>query len=75
MPKVTIIFDHIKRRYFLELFDNVGKDNDEWEVVMDMKASHFRNMRRNEDRFQRDQEALKKFFIEAQMSGKEIRER
>lgn len=75
MPKVTIIFDRIKRRYFLELFDSVGKDNDEWEVVMDMKASHFRNMRRNEDRFQRDQEALKKFFIEAQMSGKEIRER
>lgn len=76
MPKVTIVYFPNTGKFTVDEMDRIGYDSDSgYEVVMDMKSSHFRNMKRNEDRYRRDQEALHKFFIEAQMSGKQIRER
>ncbi len=74
MPKVTIMFDPFSGEYLVEEFSKVGQANVEYEVVMDMKASHFINMQRNLKRFQRDQDALAKFFIEVQAAGHPIRE-
>jgi hypothetical protein len=47
----------------------------EYAVVVDMKASHYKNIKRNEERLLRDQNFLEKFFIEAQQAGRPIRER
>ena len=76
MPKVKIAYDRAYQEYAIT---EGGKytviDDPEWEAIIEMKSSHFRNMQRNIDRYNKDQQALMNFFMEAQMRGREIRER
>jgi hypothetical protein len=76
VPRVVIGDDPEYQDYRV---NEVSKDfypvDEDYQVVVDMKASHYRNIKRNEERFYRDQEFLQKFFIEAQESGRQIRER
>lgn len=74
MPTVKIAYDPTFQEFSLTESHKDAVLDPEWEVLVDMKASHFRNMRRNQTRYNRDQEALQKFFIQAQMSGTRIRE-
>ncbi len=75
MPKVAITFDPEHHDYFVRVVDKDYKPDEEYEAVMDMKASHFRNIIRNADRYENDLNTLRKFFIEAQMRGRQFRER
>lgn len=74
MPKVVITFDPEHHDYFVEPARPGVAYDPEYQVVMDMKSSHYQNMVRNRTRTMRDQDALRKFFIEMQMSGRERRE-
>lgn len=75
MPKVIITFD--KDYSFFGVSELKGTDeyiDPEYQVVMDMKASHYRNIRRNWSRYNNDQKALLNFFIQAQQTGRVLRE-
>ncbi len=73
MPKVIISFDPEHHEYSVTTFSG-QRINPEYEVVMDMKSSHYINMIRNKRRYENDLETLRKFFIEAQSAGRQIRE-
>lgn len=73
MPKILITFDYEHRSYFVEPYRGQEVDP-EYQAVMDMKASHFINIKRNEKRYENDRETLRKFFIQAQMRGRQFRE-
>lgn len=75
MPKVVITYYPNYLEYDVTQVNKDYVPGSDYEVVMDMKASHYRNMKRNLARYVKDQEALQKFFIEAQMAGRQIRER
>ena len=75
MPKVVITFDPEHHEYWVQEVPKTFTHDPEYQVVMDMKASHFRNIMRNAERYERDLDTLRKFFIEAQMAGRAIRER
>jgi hypothetical protein len=76
MPRVVIEFDPEEGRYdVFRVTDTWPTIDHEYAVLVDMKASHYNNIKRNEDRVNRDQEFLEKFFIEAQALGRPIRER
>lgn len=75
MPRVVIEYNPQYEEYAV---CEVGKDfqvESDFQVIVDMKSSHYRNIKRNEERFDRDQAFLERFFIEAQEAGKPIRER
>ena len=74
MPKVVISFDPEHHEYFVTPYHGQTL-NKEYDVIMDMKASHFRNILKNVQRYQNDLNSLRKLFVEAQMSGRELRER
>lgn len=74
MPRVAITFDPDHHEYFVETVSRDFEPTPEYQVVMDMKASHFRNILRNAERYQRDMDSLRKLFIEAEMAGRTIRE-
>lgn len=74
MPRVIIQFDpEIGEYYVFEDPKGRGLDPD-YEVAVDLKASHFRSIKRNSDQVAKDQDFLEKFFIRAQMAGRAIRE-
>lgn len=75
MPKVVITFDPEHHEYWVDEVSKDFKPNPEYHAVMDMKASHFRNIRKNAQRYENDLDTLRKFFVEAQMAGRQIRER
>lgn len=79
MPKVTILYDTVRSEYLVEETSQAGHDeNSGVEAVMEMKASHFKNMKRNEDRYYKDQETLHNMFLQAKQAnaeGRVIRER
>lgn len=73
MPKVLIHYDPVLQ--LMSVFDKWDWPvNPEWDVVVHLKSSHYRNMKRNEQRYNKDQTFLTKFFMEAQTRGTEIRE-
>lgn len=74
MPKVVITFDHEHHEYFVEPAREGVEYDPEYQAVMDMKSSHYRNMLRNKNRFETDRDTLRKFFIEAQTRGRQFRE-
>lgn len=74
MPRVAISFDPDTHEYFVEQVTKDFKPTPEYQVVMDMKSSHFRNILRNAERYERDMDSLRKLFIEAEMAGRAIRE-
>lgn len=74
MPRVVITFDPEHHEYFVTPFQG-QTINPEYEVVMDMKSSHYRNMMKNRARYVNDLDTLRKFFLEGQLSGRTIRER
>ena len=74
MPKVVIHFDPEHHEYHVfQYVEGMVFDN-EYQVLVEMKASHYRNILRNESRHQNDRDTLRKFFVEAQMAGRPIRE-
>ncbi len=74
MPRVVITFDPDHHEYFVEQARQDVEYDPEYQVVMDMKASHYLNMQKNRKRFENDRDSLRKFFIEGQMRGREFRE-
>lgn len=74
MPKVVITFDPEHHDYYVEEVQKGVNYNPEYQAIMDMKASHFRNILRNAKRYENDLETLRTFFIQSQMSGREFRE-
>lgn len=74
MPKVVITFDPEHHEYFVTPYGGQTL-NSEYDVVMDMKSSHYRNIIKNVQRYENDLSSLRKFFVEAQMAGRQIRER
>ena len=74
MPKVVISFDPEHHEYFVTTYHGQGL-NDEYDVVMDMKSSHYRNILKNAKRYENDLNSLRKFFIQVQMAGRQIREK
>lgn len=72
MPRVVISFDPEHHEYWVEIARPGVEYDPEYQAVMHMKSSHFRNMRRNAVRFNNDRDTLRKFFIEAQMRGREF---
>jgi hypothetical protein len=73
MPKVLIHYDTV--RHELSVFDAWDwPPHPEYDVVVHLKSSHYRNIKRNEQRWMKDQTFLNNFFIEAQRRGTEIRE-
>lgn len=76
MPKCIIGYDPVAGEYYAyEVTDKYPTVSSEYEVVVDMKASHYRNLKRHEEQWCKDQDFLEKFFFEAQSSGRQIRER
>jgi hypothetical protein len=75
VPRCVIEFDPELGEYDLFEVPPTQQIDSEYAVVVDMKASHYKNIKRNEERFLKDQEFLEKFFIEAQQAGRPIRER
>jgi len=74
MPKVLIHFDTVRHEYSVhDSWD--WTPNPEYETIVDMKSGTWKEIQRNMDRWNRDQTILNKLFIEAQMSGRAIRER
>ncbi len=77
MPRVIIQYDPQFGVYSViipqskEAEENINK---EYEVLVDMKASSFKSIRRAEERWVNNQEFLEKFFISAQTSGRHLRE-
>lgn len=75
MPRVIIEFNRNFGEYSVfEATDTWPTRESEYSVVVDMKSNHYRNLKRNEERYIKDQNFLEKFFVEAQMSGRQIRE-
>lgn len=74
MPKVVITFDPEHHDYYVEPAVKGMEYNPEYQAVMDMKASHFRNILRNAKRYENDLATLRRFFIRSQMYGREFRE-
>lgn len=72
MPKVVISFDPEFGEYDVDT--TWEEPLTEYEALVFMKASHYRNIQKNLARAHKDQEFLEKFFIEAQMSGRVISE-
>jgi hypothetical protein len=76
VPRVIIEFDPELGEYdIFEVTDTWPTIDSEYAVLVDMKASHYKNIKRNEERVLRDQQFLHNFFIEAQQAGRPIRER
>ena len=75
MPKVVIEYDPELGEYDVFEVPKTQIVDSEYAVVVDMKASHYKNIKRNEERWLKDQTFLENFFIEAQASGRQIRER
>jgi hypothetical protein len=76
VPKCVIEYDPETGEYdVFEVTDTWPTVESGYAVVVDLKASHYKNIKRNEERFLKDQEFLEKFFIEAQQAGRPIRER
>lgn len=73
MPKTTISFDPDSGEYNFGL--SPRELYQEYEVVVDLKSSTVKRFKRNRERVEQDQEIMKRLFIEAQMAGREIRER
>ena len=73
LPKTTISFDPDAGVYFFGLSPRVMYQ--EYEVTVDLKSSTVKRFKRNLERVQQDQEIMKRLFIEAQMAGRNIRER
>lgn len=74
MPRIIITFDPEHHEYFVTEYRG-QTINPEYEVLLDMKSSHFRNMLKNAKRYEGDRNTLRRLFLEAQLSGKVIRER
>lgn len=74
MPRVVITFDTETSMLFADTAQKDREYDPEYQVVMDMKASHYKNIKRNLMRFNQDQKTLLKFFIETQQAGRPIRE-
>ena len=75
MPKVTIVYYPGSGKYVVGETSIIGYDPETgMEAVMDMKASHLKNIRRNIARIEKDQSTLENFFIQAMIAGREIRE-
>lgn len=74
MPKVVITWDTVFCKFLVERYKGQPVDP-EFQAVMDMKSSHYLNMKRNQVRVDTDQENLKSKFIQAQETGREFRER
>lgn len=75
MPKVVISFDPDSGDYWVEAVAKDFEPDPEYQAVMDMKSSHFRNILRNAKRYENDLNTLHEFFVRAQMSGRQFRER
>ena len=76
MPRVIIEFDPELGEYdVFEVTDTWPTIDSEYVVLVDLKASHYKNIKRNEERVVKDQQFLRNFFIEAQQAGRPIRER
>ena len=75
MPKVVITFDPEHHEYWVQEVAKDFKPDPEYQAVMDMKSSHFRNIVKNSKRYENDLNTLRKFFVEAQMRGRQFRER
>lgn len=76
MPRVIIEFDPELGEYdVFEVTDTWPTIDTEYAVLVDMKSSHYKNIKRNEERVYKDQQFLEKFFIEAQQAGRPLRER
>ena len=76
MPRVIIEFDPELGEYdVFEVTDTWPTIDSEYAVLVDLKASHYKNIKRNEERVVKDQQFLHYFFIEAQKAGRPIRER
>lgn len=75
MPKVVITFDPEHHEYWVETVEKDFKPDPEYQAVMDMKASHFRNIVKNAQRYENDLSTLHRFFVQAQMSGRQFREK
>lgn len=77
MPKVVITQDYYDGGFWEYTVDRFVSDDEvdpEYQVVMEMKASHFKNIQRNAKRVFADQEVLNKFFEQAKDSYTVIRE-
>lgn len=74
MPRVVISYNPEFYEYDITQVPKDYSSESEYEVTVEMKASHFRNMRRNMARVDKDQEFLTGLFIQAQSSGRKIRE-
>lgn len=72
MPRVVISFDPEHHEYWVEPARDGVEYDPEYQAVMHMKSSHYLNMQRNRKRFENDRDTLRKFFIEAQMRGREF---
>lgn len=76
MPKCVIEYDPESGNYdVFEVTDTWPTVESGYAVVVDLKASHYKNIKRNEERCFKDQRFLENFFIAAQESGRQIRER
>lgn len=73
MPRVLLHYDTVRAEY--SIHESWDWPLGEYDTVVFMKASHFRNIKRNDMRWNKDQEFLNNFFIEAQKAGREICER
>lgn len=74
MPKCVIKYDKQFGEYMVYPYTE-GQNITEYEAIVFMKASHYRNMQKNIQRWVKDQDFLEKFFIEAQTAGRTISER
>lgn len=76
MPKVIIEYDPELGQYdVFEVTHSHPTLEPGYAVLVDMKASHYRNIKRNEERVVKDQRFLENFFIAAEEAGRQIRER
>lgn len=74
MPRVVITFNDETGDYYMDAYDKGVEYDPEYQVVVDLKSSHFQNIVRNRQRVCKDQDFLRNFFIQAQMAGRAIRE-
>ncbi len=74
MPRVVISFDAVNQEYSVYPVDKDYTPT-EYEAVVHMKSSSYREIVRTELRWLKHQDFLEKFFVEAQMAGRNLSER
>jgi len=75
MPRVVITYNPSLAEYSVKLAQKNQVLDPEYQILMEMKSGHFKFFMKNMDRYVKDQLALSRFFIEGQMTGRQLRER